>query len=287
MSFDFNNLFRVSNRLIQLILLLSLSSVTNADPKTITIGADPWCPYNCDPAAEAQGLMVDIAKEALALSWFSLEYQVINWARAKRLVQSGQLDGIIGMVRTDSSEPLYFFTDTPLGQSQICFYRRADDDWVYQSIESLGKRKFGWINDYRFGGNLAMDRWVDEHIENGQVVTISGTDLHQRLIKLLQINRIDTFAEDKNVITYELKKSGLEKQIKISGCMKLVENVHLAFSLKSQNKENWAKALESGIDQLDKNGRLNEILSFYGLTKESWLDPRFYPPVQTIPNILP
>ncbi len=75
--------------------------------------------------------------------------------------------------------------------------------------------------------------------------------------------------EDKNVIAFELKKSGLEKEI--AGCLTSIGSVHIAFSLEAENREVWAKALKVGVGQLSQNGRLDEILSFYELKKEAWL----------------
>jgi polar amino acid transport system substrate-binding protein len=257
-------------RLIVVTTFLLLSSFTVADNKTIAIGADPWCPYICDIDSKHQGIMVDIAREALALSGYTLNYQVINWARAKLLVTSGKLDGIIGMSHSKETEPLYYFSNAPLGQTQTCFYRRKNDDWEYQSPDSLENKIFGWINNYRYL-HEPLDLWINNHKHSAQIVTLSGVKVHSRLVKLMSLNRIDIFAEDKNVIAFELKKLGLEKEIVIAGCLESVDEDHLAFSLKSKYKEEWAKALEYGVDKLHQSGKIDEILSFYGLTKEVWL----------------
>jgi len=258
------------NALFLLFNCLLLSSYTHATPKTINIGADPWCPYNCDPEEQHHGIMVDVARQAFALSGYKLNYQIINWARAKQLVKNGNLDGIIGMARNPSSELLYYFSNTALGQSQVCLYRRSRDKWRFKSVNSLGQRSFGWINDYGFA-NDPLDTWVKERKHTKQITIIAGEQTYQRLFKLLQVERIDTFAEDRNVIAYELKKSGLGDEIKIAGCLSSIDNVHLAFSLESKNKEIWAKALESGVRKLRYSGQLNKILSVYGLNVENWL----------------
>ncbi|GAB1623039.1 hypothetical protein AAOGI_30890 [Agarivorans albus] len=214
--------------------------------------------------------MVDIAREALALSGFELNYQTLNWARAKQITQTGELDGIVGMSSSINSQRLYYFPKTPLAQSQICFYRRADDNWQYQSIESLAKVKFGWINNYLFA-SAPLDSWVEEHIDTRQLVNITGKNAHRRLLRLLEIKRIDTFAEDRNVVAYAIKQQGLENEIKIAGCLPQVDKVYLAFSLQAEQKEVWAKALDRGIIQLQQMGKLQPILSRYGLTTEAWL----------------
>mgnify|MGYP006084118593 CR=1 FL=1 len=271
MTYLLNNSIRTHSLTLQLIILMSWCSFSSADKATINIASDPWCPYICDSDDNHQGILVDIAREALAISGFKLNLKIINWARAKHMVKTGEFDGIIGMAYTKEAGDLYYFSNTPIGQTQICFYRRENDNWQYQSPASLTNRTFGWINHYIYT-DPPLDKWVMDHKNGSQVLTISGTDIHQRSFKLLQSYRIDAFAEDRNVIVYELAKSEFDSKIQIAGCLNSVEKSHLAFSLKAKNKELWAKALDYGVDQLDKNGRLEEILSYYGLTKETWMD---------------
>jgi hypothetical protein len=75
--------------------------------------------------------MVDIAKEALALSGLTLNYELLNWARSKREVMAGNIDGIIGMSLDEES------------QSQVCFYKRTGDNWQFNTIKDLTNKKFG------------------------------------------------------------------------------------------------------------------------------------------------
>ncbi len=249
---------------------LSFSSESFADKKVIKVAADPWCPFNCEPDQEHQGLIIDIAREALAMSGYKLNYESMNWARAKILVQNGDLDGIVGMAKTERSSPLYHFTRMPLGESKICLYKRKDDPWTYSSTDSLNNKVFGWINDYGFSSD-PLDQWVSNHKNKDQVLTVSGKNTHERLFKLLQLKRIDTFAEDKNVIAYTLKQANLTSDIVVAGCLEESQDIYLAFSLKAPDRLLWSKAIESGLQTLSNNGRLESILRHYGLSTSNWV----------------
>ncbi len=248
---------------------LSLSNFILANTHTINIAADPWCPYNCEPSSPQPGIMIDIAKEALALSGYTLNYKLLNWARAKSLTKSGQLDGVVGMGYGKETSKLYHFPKTALGESQICFYQRVEEDWQYNDVRSLDNKVFGWINNYGYP-HPPLDRWIAKHQNSSKITTIAGKNTHSRLFKLLQIKRIDTFAEDKTVIAYELLKSGLQRTIKSAGCLQELEKVFIVFSLHAPKREAWANALDSGVTALKKSGRLSEILSTYGLNRKSW-----------------
>lgn len=185
--------------------------------------------------------MIDIAREALALSGYTLNYQITNWARAKLMVQRGEAEGIVGMARSSRTEPLYLFPETPLGESQLCFYRKVGSTWHYSDTGSLQDRHFGWINDYGFGNLPGMDDWIKAHLHTDQVLAVSGENTHQRLFSLLLIGRIDTFAEDRNVITYALHREQLSDQIEVAGCASAVDSVYLAFDKQDPQSPNGPK----------------------------------------------
>lgn len=238
-------------------------------PDTIQVAADPWCPYNCEPGHAHQGLMIDIAKAALKRSGYTLNYQIINWARAKKMVENGQLDGIVGMSREAVTETRYHFSNTPLGWSQICFFKRADDDWTYQSTASLEDKTMGWINDYGFT-NQAIDQWVKARRNTSAISTVAGVEVHHSLFQMLLAKRIDTFAEDFYVVQHELKQDALSDAISVAGCAPEKDEVHIAFSLLSPHKEKWAEALDRGVQEIRTNGVLERILQHYNLSLSQW-----------------
>ena len=82
---------------ISALLYFCFVPMAQADSRTVVIGADPWCPYICDMGESQQGLMVDIAREALAYSNYTMVYSNINWARAKQMVLAGDIDGLVGL----------------------------------------------------------------------------------------------------------------------------------------------------------------------------------------------
>ncbi len=251
--------------------VLVFSATSRGQDASIHIAADPWCPYNCAPDSKFEGVMIELAKEALSMSGYVLHYQTMNWARAKLRVQAGELDGVVGMAYTEKSKHLYYFPKTPLGESQICFYKRAIDEWQYQGVASLDAKVFGWINEYGFVPD-PLDDWVKENKNTKRVITVAGKDTHARLFKLLTLKRIDTFAEDKTVIAHELNLLGLNESIKVAGCLNRVEKVFIAFSLESQHSKTWADALDAGLVRLKESGRYNKILEKYGLNHSGWND---------------
>ena len=254
---------------VSALLYFCFIPLAQADSRTVVIGADPWCPYICDMGESQQGLMVDIAREALAYSNYTMVYSNINWARAKQMVLAGDIDGLVGTSKAAHTD--YHFPENALAMAGSCFFRRTSDSWEYKSPRSLDSQTMGWINEYLFDSAPGLDEWIDTHKDTPQLVTISGTDTYARLFKLLLSGRISTFAEDPNVIHHELKRHGLQDKISVAGCPGPALKVYAAFSKKTGRGESLARALDIGFEKLRQDGRLDAILESYGLNQQSWM----------------
>ena len=266
--------WNLNNRAFGLLLTFALLAAAPAqadDNRKVVIGADPWCPFICPDNKQHQGLMVDVAREALAATGYDLEYRNINWARAKKMTRSGALDGLVGTANLGPEKSPYDFPETALGVAETCFYRKAENDWTYSSPASLNDQFMGWINDYGFDPSSGLNEWIERHRGTSRVLIVSGTSTHPRLFKLLLGNRISTFAEDRYVTSYKLKDLGLLGKIEVAGCTTPKEKVYVAFSQKTGRGKALAKALDEGVRILRENGRLKKILAYYGLTPETWM----------------
>ncbi len=239
--------------------------------RVVRIGSDPWCPFVCVDNDESPGFMIEVAQHAMALHGYKVEHVNINWARAKQMIRSGELDGIVGTSKGTTKSTPYQFPITPLGFSEICFFKSVSDSWVYQNAASLNSRVLGWINDYGFSDD-ELDSWVKKNKATPRVKAISGKDdLQKRMIDLLLLGRIDTFTEDRFVIKNILQNKNLNNKIDIAGCVGAKEFVYVAFSRKISDGVKLASTLDKGIEALRKTGRLKSILQKYGISEQNWL----------------
>ncbi len=74
----------------QIILFLSLSFIpSGVVAETITLIADEWCPYNCDPESDYPGYIVEIANAIYKVAGYQVQYQNVPWSRALKAVTEG------------------------------------------------------------------------------------------------------------------------------------------------------------------------------------------------------
>lgn len=232
-------------------------------PGTIVIAADPWCPHNCEAGADHEGYMVDIAREILAESGYTVEYINISWARALQMTREGQLDAVVGAFKTDA--PDFVFPDTPQGHSSIALFTHPDNGWTYNGLGSLPDQQLLVINGYSYTQEL--DRYIEQNqAEQEKIWVISGPSPLNRAIELLEQDRTDIFVEDTYVMAWWAASTGRLASPPRQAGLVSESDAFVAFSPARDDAQKLAQLLAEGTRQRIENGRLQQILDTYGLS---------------------
>lgn len=253
---------------IYVILAFGAASVcsTAAAKEMITLRADTWCPYNCDPTSKTPGYVIEIAKEVFAKVGIDVEYKTLNWARAISDSRKGDYVGIVGATHSDA--PDFVFPEETEGPNQNCFYTAPKSQWRYAGVSSLEKVKLGIIRDYAYSDEV--DSYIKEHVKNSKSIeVVSGDNPLEMNLKKLAAGRIDATIENRFVMAY-FQDSHKQIAIREAGCVKDAP-IYIAFSPANKKAKRYAAELSAGLKELRKSGRLNVILARYGL--KDWQAP--------------
>lgn len=230
----------------------------------ITIGADPWCPHNCQAGSEQEGYMLDIAREVFEGAGYQVEYLNVSWARALQMARDGLLDAVVGAFVTDA--PDFVFPAEPQGRSKIAMYTPADSDWVYDGIESLHDQTVLAINGYSYSEQL--DQYLARHAEEPtRVWMLAGPSPLNRAINLLDQHRADVFPEDVYVMTWAQRVNTDIHSLRQGGLLQKTDS-YIAFSPSNARSAELAEMLSRGTRELRENGRMAQILLAYGLSED-------------------
>lgn len=245
---------------ISLLLALSFLSVLNisaARADTISLRADSWCPFNCEPGSDRPGYMIEIAKAVFEPAGHKVDYQTLNWARAIADSRTGTYTGIVGAAKTDA--PDFTYPDNALGGSSSCFYVKSSSPWVYAGVDSLKAITLGITKDYTYGDPL--DAYVKSN--PGKLQVLAGDDTLEKNLKLVEMDRTGAFIDDVNVVSYHMKENNISS-IKQAGCLEVTPSF-IAFSPANVKSKEYAKMLSDGVATLRQSGKLKVILDRYGL----------------------
>jgi len=239
--------------------MLAGSPATEAD--TITLRADDWCPYNCDPASEQPGYAVEIARKVFEAAGHTVDYQLMPWARTLVEVRNGNVDGAIGAA-PDEAEGLVF-PERSIGSSDNQFWVKRGNSWRYTGPASLEQIRLGAILNYTYSEDvdavLAANRG-----KVGKVTLATGDDALEKNLKMLDLGRLDAVIENTAVARYRLKELGLSEAMETAGGFEPTP-VYIAFTPAKPQGADYAKLLSEGIAKLRASGELAQIMARYGL----------------------
>lgn len=231
-------------------------------PEVVTIVADLWCPYNCEPTSYNPGFMIEIAREALAEKNIEIQYSNIPWARAIEETRKGSYTAIVGAAKGDAED--FIFPDVPQAVSRNIFYVRAGETWQYKGVNSLKEKILAVIEDYDYGEE--MKNYIAENKNNNtRIQSVSGEDALAINIKKLLNRRVDVIIENEAVMQGSLQKMALQDKIAPAGGLNMEDDLYLAFSPKNSKSSEYAKIISEGTKKMRETGRLQEILDKYNV----------------------
>lgn len=257
----------ISRKLVLIALPLNMFIVLLALPasaETISIVADYWCPYNCNPQSKQPGFMVEIAKKAFARYKINVEYTVMPWTNAITETRAGKYTAIVGASYMDA--PDFIFPNTPQGWMQNVFYIKKDDMWRFENIDSLKDVALGIITDYSY--NPLLNDYIESNKNNkNRIQAESGDDALETNINKLLIGKIRSVVEAEYVMKYYLSKHTSQEPLEEAGRLRATEqdNLYIAFGPNEPNAQKYIKILSLETNAMRASGELAKILQTYGL----------------------
>jgi len=228
---------------------------------TITLVADVWCPYNCEPGSDKPGFMIEIAQKVFGEAGHTVDYRNMPWSRAIDESRKGRFDGIIGAAKDDA--PDFIYPGNPLGVSTSVFAVRKGDPWKFTGIDSLAGVAVGTIQDYSYSEEF--DAYVAENDKDSSKIQVAtGEDALNINIRKLEAKRIGALVEDGYVLEYELGVQGKAGTFDIAGDLG-ASDLFIAFSPAKPESAGYAKLLGEGVAKLRASGELATILARYGV----------------------
>jgi len=222
---------------------LILSSSTFAEKRTVTLVADRWCPFNCSDNPEDRGILVEMAAKALAGDGVEIDYIEMPWTRAIIGVRDGEYDGIVGAGLVET--PDFHFPPQPLATARYSFFTLPSTTWEYQGLDSLKKLRLGVIQDYSYG-TLSKNYIEANRNDRSRLVVLKGNRVLPRLVRMLELGRIDALIAEEKVLDYHFVASGRVNPLRNAGLAN-EEALYIAFSPVLADGAALAEALGRGL----------------------------------------
>lgn len=236
--------------------------------ETVTIVADNWCPYNCEPKSDKPGFMIEIAQKVFEKHGITVDYKILPWTRAVEETRAGKYTAVVGALRKDV--PDFIFPEEHQARSQDGFFVKKGNPWRFKDISSLESVSLGAIAGYAY--NDEINDYVEAHKDDFKRVQLAfgGEALYINAKKLL-LGRIGALVENVDVMRQYLKDNKKDGEIEFAGSLStdVSGNLYVAFSPANPDAARYATMLSEGTKVLRESGELKAIMVRYGLEEFS------------------
>ncbi|KUP94282.1 substrate-binding periplasmic protein [Tritonibacter horizontis] len=234
---------------------------TAASAETVSIRADNWCPYNCEPGSEQPGYMIEVLQQALEPHGYSIDYQNMNWVRSLAQAEAGEITGVVGA----SEEEVPGFRLSPiLGVWDLAIAVRKGEAIDMSTAAPFEGRTVGAIRGYEYGG--AITEYIEAHEGDTSVVQLVGGDAPlESNLKKLAAGRVDMVPDDAAVLRYTIANLGLSDEFVLISVDE-PSPLYAAFSPNVDMSGDLAAHVEAAVADMRADGRLASIMERYGLS---------------------
>lgn len=173
--------------------------------RSLELAAADWAPYSIAGDASRPGIAHEYLRAAFARLGWTLRVHYLPWSRAVHEARLGErIHGLLTAVPAEAEGLL--LSRRPSFDYEVGLFTRPDSRWVYRGEASLRQIRLGIVAGYGYGEPL--DRHVLDPAQQGRILRLSGGNTVPRLLRLLEIQRIDAFAEDRAVLHWHVRRQG-------------------------------------------------------------------------------
>ena len=232
--------------------LLSVMSLS-AGAAQITLVADTWCPYNCEPDGELPGFMVEAATLILGAAGHEVKYILLDdWDQAVVDVREGKYSGVIGASISDAED--FIYPDESMGVSRNLLYVRKGDPWRFAEAASLEGKKAVALSGYTY--DAQVDEWI--------AANATYVDTLEQAVEMLLSEKADVLFENEYVMSLFSLLNNIQESIEPAGNLES-DNVYVGFSPAVPESKEYAKILTEGLKAMKADGSWKALLEKYGL----------------------
>jgi polar amino acid transport system substrate-binding protein len=203
------------------------------------------------------GYSWDVFIESFLVMGYSIEYTIVPWPRAIRLLEYGRVDLLFPISKSEERLSIYSYSQESVNATDYIIYLPKNTTIKWSGYDSLNGKVIGVKREYHYGKKFESFNNVTKY----DVGNISDG------FQMLEKGRIDGFIGYQASWDYVLKQKGWEFKFKKTPV--LDSNLEYVVSRKGVEKnESLLQVYDDGKRKLIENGKLSELkVKWFGLDK--------------------
>lgn len=250
--------------IIVLFLLMPVLSSAGMAQENVKFATLEWEPY-IGPKMRDNGYVADIVSEAFKRVNYKSTITFFPWARALKMSESGDFDGVFPEYYSESRKEKFVFSN-PIPGGPVGLYKRRDNAAVYLINPQINQtRALRSLQDYKFGIVRGYINTVE--FDNAVFLKKEEATSDEINLKKLYNHRIQYIFIDKYVAEHLIKHKFPSYETELEFMLPALEIrlLYIAFSKQAKNYQEKLKAFNSGLQQITEDGTLTRIINKHGI----------------------
>lgn len=236
-------------------LSLLWSCAFAAEPLRLVSYAYP--PYVEQTQNGAQGLSVDIVKEAFARMQRPVLIEFYPFARGVKMISEGVADGLFTIKKTPERTASMLFPQRPLFSQDYVFFTLKNSGFHFDGhFSSIADARIGVVNATHYG-----DRFGDA-VKSGEFKHLDSASDYELTFRKLLGKRVDAVICSRLVGLAILKNMGAADKTRISGPPTESAVSYLAFS-RARVHPDVAVEFDRAIESMEKDDTIKKFFLNY------------------------
>lgn len=218
--------------------------------KTVTLASLDWEPY-IGKKLPNQGYVAQIVTEAYKTQGYSVKIEYLPWARAVSSAKEGTYDGLFPEYYNEERLADFVFSKEFKG-GPLGFMKKKGSEIKFATLQDLKTYKIGVVRDYVNTAEFDAASYLKKEAADSDLANL----------KKLNAGRLDLVVIDKYVGAYLAKQEMPDAAANLEFMTPVLEekSLYIAFSKKAAGSDAKREAFNKGLEELNKNGRMAEIL---------------------------
>lgn len=242
-------------------VIASLCMVVAAAPSIagtvddLTLLTEAYPPFNFEENGELKGISIDLMVKMLEKAGSSLNrdnIKLLPWARGYEQVQAQENVALFAMTRSAHREQLFKWVG-PISPTVIGLNAKKAQGVEINSFDDIRNYRVGVIRE-----GISPQLLIQGGIPKQSLQQVSTT--LQNILKL-ERGRIDVWAYESNVASWEIKSKGLNPSD--YEVVHVLQKGELWFAFNRQTPDSVIKSLQTAYEQLVNEGDYQRILDRY------------------------
>ncbi len=238
---------------------LALLTALSAFGADLTAYTEEWAPYNYSEGGEIKGIATDVLRAACAIAKLDCDIQMVPWARAYKSASRTPNTVVYTTARKPSREQEFTWIGPILPRTTWVYVRQELAKDIH-GFSDLAQHPIGAVRDEA----AAQDLIAAGVAHSALVLQSTNADV----LRLLASKSVDAMVDTEISMQWNLRQTSLAPATVVKR-MKLSDEGAYYFALNLDSDPTLATKLQSAVNTLRRDGKIDAIARRYGATSKS------------------